>query len=113
MRFGRSTKPVQGKHRGVEAPVPPVEPAPDSDLESYLTAISPARDPEITDGGRKFGSAQVHQLRLPSGVNEKVQFLAEQRGTSPQSLLQEWVMQRVLEEFTSADELADRRTGSA
>lgn len=109
MRFGRSGTSVPGKHRGIE-PVGPA--APDTDLECYLTAISPARDPEITDGGRKFGSAQVHQLRLPSGVDEKVQFLARQRGTSAQSLLQEWVMQRVLEEFTSPDELAERRDGS-
>lgn len=109
MRFGRSAKPVPGRHRP-EPPRPAAqEPEPDSDLESYLTAISPARDPEITDGGRRFGSAQVHQLRLPAGVDEKVQFLARQRGTSPQTLLQEWVMQRVLEEFTSPDELARRR----
>lgn len=97
MRFGRA-KPNSGRHRNA-APTPPAELEPDHELESYLTALLPNGDPEATDPGRPFGSAQVYQLRLPSGAEEKVQMLAEQQGMSPLTLLQGWVLQRLHQEL--------------
>lgn len=105
MRFGRSPKPpnakqpTAGRHRSPEDRAPGDDLATDHELGSYLEAISPRRDPEITDPGRSFGNAKVYQLRLPPGAEEKVRFLAEQRGTSPLSLLQSWVLQRLHDEF--------------
>ncbi|MGH3937422.1 MAG: hypothetical protein ACRDTG_02120 [Pseudonocardiaceae bacterium] len=95
----RSAKAVSGRHRTT-----PVEPQGadltlEPELESYLDAISPARDPEVTDPGRRFGSAKVYQLRLPPSAEEQVQWLAEQHGTSALRLLQGWILQRLQYEF--------------
>ncbi|MGH3915988.1 MAG: hypothetical protein ACRDTC_21655 [Pseudonocardiaceae bacterium] len=100
----RTAKAASGRHR-----TPPVAPQGadltlDSELESYLDAISPARDPEVTDPGRRFGSAKVYQLRLPPGAEEQVQWLAEQHGTSALRLLQGWVLQRLRYEFRTPDD---------
>lgn len=73
--------------------------APDYELEGYLAALSPTGDPEATDPGRPFGSAKVYQLRLPSGAEEKVVWLAEQEGVAPLTLMQNWVLQRLHHEL--------------
>ncbi|MDQ3154134.1 MAG: hypothetical protein M3R63_21270 [Actinomycetota bacterium] len=94
MRFGRSSKSDPGRHRGAGEPQG-ADLTRDRELDGYLAAIGPSTDPEATDPGRRFGTAQVHQLRLSPGAAEQVQRLAEQRGTSPLALLQEWVLQRL------------------
>ncbi|MGQ0839403.1 hypothetical protein [Actinokineospora sp.] len=68
---------------------------PDDELESYLAALSPDGDPETTGSGRRFGGAQVYQLRLSLMANEQLRELAAYRQTSPMALAQEWVMQRL------------------
>ncbi|MPZ81062.1 MAG: hypothetical protein GEV28_11985 [Actinophytocola sp.] len=71
------------------------EDRPDEDLESYLAALSPEGDPESTGSGRRFGGAQVYQLRLPLMANEQLRELAAHHQTSPMALAQEWVLQRL------------------
>jgi hypothetical protein len=83
----------QGRHR-TEAQGQD-EQLPDEELESYLAALSPDGDPETTGSGRRFGGAQVYQLRLPLMANEQLRRLAAHRHTSPMALAQEWVMQRL------------------
>ncbi|MGH4020267.1 MAG: hypothetical protein ACRDT0_13740 [Pseudonocardiaceae bacterium] len=99
MRFGRTPRPaVNGRHRTPGRQDPEqlgADLAPDPELETYLAALAPVRDPELTDPGRGFGSAQVHQLRLPAGADERVQRLAQRHGTSPVALIQQWVLQRL------------------
>jgi hypothetical protein len=68
---------------------------PDEELESYLAALAPESDPETTGSGRRFGNAEVYQLRLPLMANEQLRELAAMRRTSPHALAQEWVMQRL------------------
>jgi hypothetical protein len=84
-----------GRHRPVEVPPPQEQDAPDTELESYLAALSPDGDPESTGSGRTFGSSQVYQLRLPLMADDQLRELAAEHGSSPQSLAQEWVMQRL------------------
>jgi len=91
MRFGRAAKP---RHRATAEPQG-ADLAPDGELDSYLAAIGP----DATDPGRSFGTAQVYQLRLPAGAGEELQRLAEQRGTAPLALIQEWVLQRLEREL--------------
>jgi hypothetical protein len=93
------TERAAGRHRSPAGPPQGADLTPDHELESYLDALSPARDPEITDPGRRFGDARVYQLRLPSGADEQVQWLAQQHGTSPLTLLQGWVLQGLHREF--------------
>jgi hypothetical protein len=105
MRFGRTGRRQTGKgadsgrHRSAAGPAPGADLSTDHELESYLAAISPVRDPEVTDPGRPFGSARIYQLRLPPGAEEKIQWLAERQGTSALALLQSWVLQRLHHEF--------------
>ncbi len=68
---------------------------PDVELENYLAALSPESDNETTATGRRFGSAEVYQLRLSLIANEQLRELAAYRQTSPMALAQEWVMQRL------------------
>lgn len=83
----------QGRHRSDV--VEQEEQLPDHELESYLAALSPDGDPETTGSGRRFGGAEVYQLRLSLMANEQLRRLASHRGTSPMALAQEWVMQRL------------------
>ena len=99
MRFGRTAKAASGRHRSPAGGPEGADLTADHEIEAYLDALSPARDPESTDPGRRFGDAKVYQLRLPSGAEEQVHWLAEQHGTSPLSLLQGWVLQRLHYEF--------------
>lgn len=68
---------------------------PDHELESYLAALSPEGDPETTGTGRRFGGAEVYQLRLSLMANEQLRELAAHYQTSPMALAQEWVLQRL------------------
>jgi hypothetical protein len=89
--LGRSTK--TGRHRPVALEDDPQ--APGRELENYLAALAPETDLETTGSGRRFGNAQVYQLRLQLVANEQLRELAARQGTSPQALAQEWVMQRL------------------
>ena len=51
-----------GRHR--EPALEQQEAAPDHELENYLAALAPEGDVETTGSGRRFGNAQVYQLRL-------------------------------------------------
>lgn len=82
-----------GRHR-TEAQ-PQEDTLPDDELESYLAALSPQGDPESTGAGRRFGGAEVYQLRLPLMANEQLRELAAHYQTSPMALAQEWVLQRL------------------
>jgi hypothetical protein len=94
MRRGRPKPPQQNRsHRPQQAP-PGGER--DPELEAYLAALTPTvSDPETTDPGKRFGTAQVYQLRLPADADEGLRGIAVERGTSPLSLLQDWVLQRL------------------
>lgn len=96
MRIGRAKG--GGKHR--PPPPPQLDPVdddePDHELENYLAALSPMpSDPETTDSGKRFGTAQVYQVRMPQEADEQLRSLAIERGTSPLALLQDWVLQRL------------------
>ncbi|MCR3721034.1 hypothetical protein LY15_003021 [Prauserella flava] len=67
----------------------------DQELSSYLKALAPDNDVESTGSGRKFGDAQVYQLRMTHAAGEELTELAEARGTSPQALALEWVLERL------------------
>lgn len=82
-----------GRHRPVSTEDDPQ--APGRELENYLAALAPEADVESTGSGRRFGNAQVYQLRLPLIENEQLRELAARHGTSPQALAQEWVLQRL------------------
>jgi hypothetical protein len=86
----RSNKSSNGKHRP-EAE----ELVPDHELENYLAALAPEADVETTASGRRFGNAEVYQLRLSLIANEQLRELAAHRQTSPHALAQEWVMERL------------------
>ncbi|HET8643026.1 MAG TPA: hypothetical protein VFM37_13915 [Pseudonocardiaceae bacterium] len=89
---------IPGRHRQSSYGPPPALPEgePDHELEAYLAALAPTpSDPYTTDPGKRFGTAQVHQLRLPAEADERLRGLAIERGTSPLSLLQDWVLQRL------------------
>ncbi|AHI01797.1 hypothetical protein BC739_009012 [Kutzneria viridogrisea] len=83
-----------GKHRE-PAREQQVEAAPDHDLENYLAALAPEGDVETTGSGRRFGNAQVYQLRLSLVANEQLRELAARHQTSPLALAQEWITQRL------------------
>ncbi|SFS46657.1 hypothetical protein [Saccharopolyspora flava] len=74
---------------------PAEEAEPDPEFESYLAALDPADNPETTGSGRRFGAAQVYQLRLPLLANERLRELAVKQGTSPAALARDWVMQHL------------------
>lgn len=94
MRLGRPKANQGGKHR----PPPAAESIeePDTELEEYLAALSPTpSDPESTDSGKRFGTAQVYQVRMPAEADERLRNLAIERNTSALALLQDWVLQRL------------------
>jgi hypothetical protein len=94
MRLGRQ-KVAHGKHRPPPPPPERIE-EPDHELEAYLAALSPTpSDPSTTDPGKRFGNAEVYQVRMPAEADEKLRQLAIERGTSPLALLQDWALQRL------------------
>lgn len=89
--IGRAT--TTGRHRPVSLDQDPQ--APGRELENYLAALAPETELETTGSGRRFNNAQVYQLRLQLMADQQLRELAEQHGTSPQALAQEWVVQRL------------------
>ena len=67
----------------------------DHELTSYLAALAPESDPESTGSGKRFGEAQVIQLRVNVIASEQLKDIAAERGTSPQALDQEWILERL------------------
>ncbi|KID29122.1 hypothetical protein HQ32_03412 [Prauserella sp. Am3] len=84
------------------APDTPDDGAEDQELSSYLKALSPDNDIESTGSGRRFGDAQVYQLRMTHAAGEQLSEVAAARGTSPQALALEWVLERLAWEAGSA-----------
>ncbi|WP_092530350.1 hypothetical protein [Amycolatopsis arida] len=82
----------QGRHRDAKDIEPTVD---DHELTSYLAALAPDSDPESTGSGRRFGDAQVYQLRLNLIASEQLKEIARERDTSPQALAQEWILERL------------------
>ncbi|WP_324607099.1 hypothetical protein, partial [Saccharomonospora iraqiensis] len=76
----------------------------DHELSSYLAALAPETDPESTGSGRRFGEADVHQVRLTPAAGQQLRDLAAERGTSPGALAQEWVLERLAWEDRGAAE---------
>ena len=71
---------------------------PDDELESYLAAISPEVDNPQSDLTGRFGSAQVFQVRLPALRIEQLRRLAGAQGVPPNSLVVDWVLERLDQE---------------
>jgi hypothetical protein len=71
---------------------------PDDELESYLAAISPEVDSSQSDLTGRFGSAQVFQVRLPALRIEQLRRLAGAQGVPPNSLVVDWVLERLDQE---------------
>lgn len=88
-----------GRHRNAEKVE---EPAEDHELTSYLKALAPETGPESTGTGKRFGEAQVYQLRMNLVASAQLRDLAEARGTSPQALAREWILERLSWEAQAA-----------
>ncbi len=67
----------------------------DTELTSYLRALAPDNDPESTGTGKRFGEAQVFQLRMNLIAMEQLKDAAQERNLSPQALAQEWILERL------------------
>ncbi|GLY70728.1 hypothetical protein Atai01_73470 [Amycolatopsis taiwanensis] len=76
----------------------------DHELTSYLAALAPETSPESTGTGKRFGEAQVYQLRMNLVASAQLRELAEQRGTSPQALARDWVLERLSWEAQAASD---------
>jgi hypothetical protein len=98
--FGRSrgSKAAAPARQRDAAPAADEQAGDDPDLSSYLAALAPESDLETTGSGRRFGEAQVYQLRLSGAAEQQLKDLAARLGTSPQALAQEWVLERLAQE---------------
>ncbi|MEV6872585.1 hypothetical protein [Amycolatopsis sp. NPDC051128] len=96
-----------GRHRGAAkgADDGAVE---DTELTSYLAALAPDNDNESTGSGKRFGEAQVFQLRVSLIASQQLKDIAEERNISPQALAQEWILERLNWEGQAAS-LQDQR----
>ncbi|WP_410668268.1 hypothetical protein [Amycolatopsis sp. cmx-4-68] len=96
-----------GRHRGAAKAVDDgvVE---DTELTSYLAALAPDNDVESTGSGRRFGEAQVYQLRMSLIASQQLKDIAAARDISPQALAQEWILERLNWEG-QASSLQDQR----
>ncbi|MTD56023.1 hypothetical protein [Amycolatopsis pithecellobii] len=81
----------------------------DHELTSYLAALAPetATGPESTGTGKRFGEAQVYQLRMSLIASSQLRDIAQERGTSPQALARDWILERLSWESQAAS--AQRR----
>lgn len=64
-------------------------------MTSYLAALAPENDNESTGTGKRFGEAQVFQLRMTVVASQQLKDIAEERNISPQALAQEWILERL------------------
>jgi hypothetical protein len=79
---------------------PDEDPLPDTELDSYLAALTGADDEHPTELTGRFGHAQVFQLRLPALRIEQLRRIAKDRGVSPGALAVDWVIERLDHEDT-------------
>jgi len=84
----------------------------DTELTSYLAALAPDNDLESTGSGKRFGEAQVIQLRMSLVANQQLKDIAAERQISPQALAQEWILERLNWEG-QASSLQDQRQQQA
>jgi hypothetical protein len=96
-----------GRHRGAAKTADDgvVE---DTELTSYLAALAPGADNESTGSGKRFGEAQVYQLRMSLIASQQLKDIAAERDISPQALAQEWILERLNWEG-QASSLQDQR----
>ncbi|WIX80259.1 hypothetical protein QRX50_05595 [Amycolatopsis carbonis] len=83
-----------GRHRNAAKPAGE-EVVEDKELTSYLAALAPDSDPESTGTGKRFGEAQVYQLRMNLIASQQLKEIANERDISPQALAMEWIMERL------------------
>ncbi|MEQ0561660.1 hypothetical protein ABJI51_21455 [Amycolatopsis sp. NEAU-NG30] len=96
-----------GRHRGGAAK-PADDVVEDTELTSYLAALAPENDLESTGSGKRFGEAQVYQLRMSLVASQQLKDIAAARQISPQALAQEWILERLNWEG-QASSLQDQR----
>lgn len=70
--------------------------------------MAPDADNESTGTGKRFGEAQVIQLRMSLIANQQLKDIAADRDISPQALAQEWILERLNWEG-QASSLQDQR----
>lgn len=87
-RSERTDDTPSAKHAAVEPPQGPGE-----ELHSYLAALAPG-----TESDNRFGDAQVLHVRLDLPTTERLKVIAAREATSPQALVQDWVVQRIAHE---------------
>ena len=73
-----------GRHRGAAKPADDgvVE---DKELTSYLAALAPDADNESTGTGKRFGEAQVIQLRMSLIANQQLKDNTTKQNNTPQT----------------------------
>lgn len=97
-----------GRHRNnTLETTPAVE---DHELTSYLAALAPESAPESTGTGKRFGEAQVFQLRMNLIASEQLKDIAAERELSPQALAQEWILERLSWEAQAVSAQDQRQT---
>lgn len=90
-----------GRHRNTSAKEAEAA-VQDHELTSYLAALAPDSSPDSTGTGKRFGEAEVYQLRINLVAAAQLRDLAQERGTSPQALAREWVLERLSWEAQAA-----------
>ncbi|WP_298181409.1 hypothetical protein [Saccharomonospora sp.] len=101
------------RRRGRSAPAVDESVGEDPELSSYLAALAPENDVESTGSERRFGEAQVYQLRLSHVAGQQLKDLATELGTSPQALAQEWVLERLARETSDRSQESTRQVAPA
>ncbi|MFD9895069.1 hypothetical protein [Amycolatopsis sp. NPDC058986] len=92
-----------GRHRDGTKAAPAEEVGEeDKELTSYLAALAPESAPETTGSGKRFGEAQVYQLRMNLIASQQLKDIAGERNISPQALAQEWILERLSWESQAA-----------
>ncbi|MFD8493845.1 hypothetical protein [Amycolatopsis sp. NPDC059657] len=84
-----------GRHRNSAVKEAETAVAEDHELTSYLAALAPENDKESTGSGKRFGEAQVYQLRVSLIASEQLKAAAEERGMTPGALAQDWILERL------------------
>lgn len=92
----RERRPSRHRHRSPDpAPASADDHVPDTELHTYLAALSPEADVGPSERTGRFGTAEVFQLRLPALRIEQLRRFAEARGVPPAALAVEWVIDRL------------------
>ncbi|HWD02000.1 MAG TPA: hypothetical protein VG674_06015 [Amycolatopsis sp.] len=100
-----------GRHRNPAKPAVD-EVVEDSELTSYLAALAPDADPESTGTGKRFGEAQVYQVRMNLIASQQLKELAAERDISPQALAMEWILERLSWESQASSAQGQRESNA-